>query len=215
MTTPWLPYLDGIPTFAFLWLLLIGLGARLRLAPATRRGNALLVLGALAVLLVPLLSRPLWNWGFSYFPNPCLPLLGVLLARRCPRFLGLAVFSRADWIAIWGFGACVGSLVYLLPVLGSPVDLYYWGWDADHAAWVLAGAAALCLLLGNRLGLLLLAALVAFALSGHESANCWDYVIDPVYWLAGLIVLARHGLAWLLARRPAPVAAPVRVNSVS
>jgi hypothetical protein len=49
---------------------------------------------------------------------------------------------------------------------------------------------------------LLVAALVAFALGALESSNCWDYVVDPIYWLASIVVIVRRGaIAWWTGRR--------------
>jgi hypothetical protein len=154
-------------------------------------------------MLVPLKDLQLWNWVFSYYPNPSLPILGLLIAQRSPRFLGVTIFQSADWWATWIFGAVVGSLVYLQPLIfGRGIDFHYWGWHSNYAAAALALTAIVFLARGNRFGVLLVAALVAFALGALESSNCWDYVIDPIYWLASVVVIVRRGaIAWWTKRR--------------
>jgi len=212
-TVPHLPTLDALPTCFVLWLLFIGLGARLKALPPTRGTYLALAVVAAAALLVPIRGLPLWSWVFSCYPNPSLPMLGLLVARRLPRFAGITFFQRGDWLATWVFGAVAGSAIYLPPLLNAPVDLYYWGWDRDHAAWILAGGAVALLAAGNRFGILLLVTLVGFTLSGLESSNCWDYVLDPVYWLASVLVLVRQGWAAVRERRvnrAAPVPAASR-----
>jgi hypothetical protein len=212
MNAPLLPTIDALVAFTTMWLILLGLGVRMLRSPATRRTNLTLALVALAVLLVPIAGLPVWSWLFSYYPNPCLPMLGLLIARRCPRFMGVTFFQQADWTATWTFGAVVGSVIYLQPLVWGGFDFYYWGWDSDHAAWLLAAGAVAFLAAGNRFGVLLLMALVAFAISGLESSNCWDYIIDPVYWLASMIVVTRQGWAQLRTRwkNRVPANAPVR-----
>lgn len=212
MNAPLLPTIDALVAFTTMWLILLGLGVRMLRSPATRRTNLTLALVALAVLLVPIAGLPVWSWLFSYYPNPCLPMLGLLIARRCPRFMGVTFFQQADWTATWTFGAIVGSVIYLQPMVWGGFDFYYWGWDSDHAAWLLAAGAVAFLAFGNRFGVLLLLALVAFAISGLESSNCWDYVIDPVFWLASMIVVIRQGWARLRLRWKGlmPVIVPAR-----
>ena len=86
-------------------------------------------------------------------------------------------------------------------MLFGSLDLYYWGWDREGAGWCLAALAVVFLARGNRFGVLLLAALLAHGVDALESANCWDYVIDPFYWLIGVGVTATRSVAWFLARR--------------
>jgi hypothetical protein len=141
---------------------------------------------------------------FSYYPNPSLPILGLLIAQRSPRFLGVTIFQSADWWATWIFGAVVGSLVYLQPLIfGRGFDFHYWGWHSNYAAAVLTLTAIMFLARGNRFGVLLVAALVAFALGALESTNCWDYVVDPIYWLASVVVIVRRGAIAGWTRRQA------------
>ena len=142
------------------------------------------------VLLVPLSGLPLWSRAFSFHPNPSLPLLGIVGAALCQRLFGVAVFKPADWRAVWVFGVTAGSLLYLHPIVFGAVDLYFWGWDRDTAIWVLAALAMVLIATGSRLGVLLLAALIAYAVNALESQNCWDYVMDPLYWLISIAVIA-------------------------
>ncbi len=202
MNAPWMPNADALAVFATVWLMLLGLGGRL--LPKHPGAGARLAVAAVAagILLVPVNGLHLWNWTFSYYPNPSLPILGLLIAQRGPQFLGTTFFRSADWSATWIFGAVVGSLVYLQPlVFGRGFDFHYWGWHSDYAAIGLTAITVAFLAYGNRFGVLLLTALVAFAFGGLESSNCWDYVVDPIYWLASLVVLLRRGVAAWLARR--------------
>jgi hypothetical protein len=140
------------------------------------------------ILFIPVEGLRLWNWAFSFCPNPSLPMLGLVVAGLWQRLFGIAVFKPADWNAAWIFGAGVGTILYLHPMCFGALDLYYWGWDRQ-GAWAIGGLAIVFLASGNRVGVLLLAALIAFALNALESGNCWDYIIDPFFWMISVTVL--------------------------
>jgi hypothetical protein len=90
--------------------------------------------------------------------------------------------------------AFAGSALYLHPMFLGAVDLYYWGWERTWAVWGLAAMAGVLLLWGNRLGVLFLAALIAYAVNALESQNCWDYIMDPFYWLISVGVVGTRAL---------------------
>ena len=188
---------------AVCWLLLVWAGARMRGRGCTRRVNLAFGMAAVLVLFLPFNGLRLWSWVFGFCPNPSFPLLGLVCAGLWQRLFGIEVLKPADWRASWVFGALVGSVLYLHPMVVGALDLYYWGWELTISSTVLAGVAIAFLALGNRLGVLLLAALVGYSLRALESQNCWDYVVDPLYWIASVFVvlgrLATRGLAWRAA----------------
>lgn len=191
----------GLVYVATLWLAMLWAWSRFRLR---RRGRWVKVAcGVVTVLslFVPLGGRPLWSWAFSFCPNPSLPMLGAVCAALWQHLFGITVFKPADWRAIWLFGAIAGAVLYLHPMVVGSLDLYYWGWHEAAAVTGLAALALGFLLWGNRLGVLLLAALVAYELKALESHNCWDYVVDPFYWLVSLGLLATRAASWWGTRR--------------
>ena len=142
-------------------------------------------------------------------------MLGLVCAGLWQRLFGIEVFKPADWTASWVFGAVVGSVLYLHPMVVGALDLYYWCWELTISSMVLAGGAITFLALGNRLGVLLLAALIGYSLRALESQNCWDYVVEPLYWIASVFVmlgrLATRGLArWTAHHRGAKITAAVQ-----
>jgi hypothetical protein len=185
---------------ATLWFALLWACARLRVRGCTRRVNLGFGIATVLILFLPVGNLRLWSWAFSFCPNPSLPLLGMVCAGLWQRLFGIVIFKRADWRAIWIFGAVVGSALYLHTMVFGSLDLYYWGWHRESAGWCLAALAVAFLAWGNRHGVLLLAALMAYAVDALESANCWDYVIDPFYWMIGVVVTIARGAAWGLAR---------------
>jgi hypothetical protein len=68
------------------------------------------------------------------------------------------------------------------------------------AAWLIAGVAIIFLLLGNHFGLLLAGSLVVFLMGGLESKNGWDYVIDPIFWIASLVGVTCRDLVPAMVR---------------
>ncbi|MDO8544306.1 MAG: hypothetical protein Q7S40_28025 [Opitutaceae bacterium] len=208
------PVLCALIAFAAVWL---GLLWCARFKPSRRRRTGKMLVGIAAVLLlfVPAGGLPLWNRAFSFYPNPSLPMLGIVCAALWQRLLGIAVFKPADWRATWIFGALAGTVLYLHPIVLGAVDLYYWGWERDTATWALAGAAAVFLAGGNRLGVLLLAALIGYAVNALESRNGWDYVMDPIYWVISVGVLVQWSLASVFRWSRASIIAPTRRRAAS
>ena len=190
------PVFYALIAIATLWLALLWC-ARLKASRRTRILKVLLGATTVWLLFVPFGGLPLWSRAFSFYPNPSLPLLGVICAALWQRLLGITVFKPADWRGVWVFGATAGTVLYLHPMIFGGVDLYYWGWDRELAVWGLAAVAVVFLAIGSRLGVLLLAALVAFSLNALESQNCWDYIMDPFYWLISLGVAGKRALRWL------------------
>lgn len=204
MNGPIDPIFYGLVCTATLWLALLSAGARLKIGGRSRSPGMKLAFGIATALLLflPTAGLPLWKWVFSFCPNPSLPMLGIVCAALWQRLFDIKAFSAADWRAAWIFGATAGTGLYLQPFCFDAPDLYYWGWDEDLAVWVMAGLAVLFLCWGNRLGILFIAALVAYELQALESHNAWDYIIDPFYWLIACGVLAARAAArWLERRR--------------
>jgi hypothetical protein len=182
---------------ATLWLALLWC-ARLKPSRRTRIVKVLIGVATVALLFVPVRGLPLWSRAFSFYPNPSLPLLGIICAALWQRLLGLPVFKPADWRAVWWFGVIGGTVLYLHPFVFGGVDLYFWGWDRGLAVWSLAATTVVLLATGSRLGILLLAALLAYAVNALESQNCWDYVMDPFYWLISIAVVGSRAFMWAL-----------------
>ncbi|MEO6568934.1 MAG: hypothetical protein ABIO94_09245, partial [Opitutaceae bacterium] len=179
----------AVVAVALLWLAVLWLCARFKIKRRSRAVKTLF--GAVTVLtvFVPINGVPLWNRVFSFYPNPSLPMLGMACAALWQRLFGIVVFKPADWRATWIFGAIAGSVLYLHPMLFGAIDFYYWGWERNYATWTLAGLSIVFLVRGNRLGVLCLAALIAYAMGALESRNGWDYLMDPFYWLLSLSML--------------------------
>lgn len=200
----------GLVCLAAVWLVLLWAAQRFKFAARGLVVPLVAGVGAGLLLMIPVDGAPLWNWVFSFCPNPSLPLLGIIGIALCGRLWpALRVCSAADWRALWIFGAVAGSVLYLHPFFYETPDLYYWGWHEPVAAWVIAGLAVLFLCWGNRLGVIFIGALVAYSLELLESHNGWDYVVDPIYWIASCAVVMRQSVQAWLERRTAAQPAPM------
>jgi hypothetical protein len=205
-TTLYLAVVAAAFWLCFLWLLPRRTG---RHGDHTAVTKSLVGVLSVVLLLFPFNGVALWRQLHWLMPHPSLPLIGLICAALAERLFRTAVFKRSDWTAIWVFGAVAGTALYLHYVVASGVDFYYWGWERGVSALVLGGTAVGYLILGNRLGVLLLVALLAYAFLAFDSHNCWDYVIDPFYWLASLVGVAVR-LRRLRTRSPERVPARVR-----
>ena len=200
MILPWEPTFCTAVCILAVWLALLWMCSRLTMTRRRKATKVLVGAAAILMLFVPISGLPLWNRVFSFYPNPSLPMLGLLCAALWQRLLGVSVFKPADWRALWVFGVVGGTALYLHPMMFGAVDLYYWGWDRDLASWCLAALAIVPLLWGNRIGALFLAALIAYGLNALESQNGWDYVMDPFYWLLSVGIAGAQGIGWCLRR---------------
>lgn len=183
--------LTGLAGVAF------ALGVMLSRLPLISRfavARSWLVAGIMALALLPVSDLSLAGYvrGVSGdLSVTSLLLLGLTLRSRAhPQRQGLLLLVAVAALALYPAALGLGSF--------DPYRLGYGG----HAAW----AALLLLALwhwvcGNGLIVLGLAlAVSAWALGGYESANLWDYLIDPWVAIHALFALGRAELAALKRR---------------
>lgn len=205
MTTVLDPVFHGTVCIAALWLVVLRLAAAVGRPVRSRRVAWAIGVGAMVLLFVPLGERPLWTWALSVCPNPSVLLLGILVDALLRELGGRPLLRLADRQAVLGLAAVGGTVLYLQPLVLPGVDLYFWGWHHVIAIWSVAALAVAALAAGSRVGVLLLGALIGYELEALDSHNAWDYVLDPICWLAGCAWLATRGFARLRAGRTAPV----------
>ncbi|MDR2032602.1 MAG: hypothetical protein LBP86_10225 [Azoarcus sp.] len=83
----------------------------------------------------------------------------------------------------------ITALLFYPPALGlGPVDPYAWGYGGAAALPLLVGALALAAWLGGwrTSALALAAALAAWRMHLLDSANLWDYLLDPLLALGAI-----------------------------
>jgi hypothetical protein len=175
------------------WLILVRAGQGL-LGPCglKRLGwYRVLVPGLIAagLLLLPVHGCSIAGWVRGVNANFSITFTGLLAVAVWEAAFGRKWFSKADWTAAWVFGSVTGLGFYPLALGWGSFDPYEWGWT--FSPLLIAGAALTAFLLWkqNRFGLLLLCAIAACHLRLLESANYWDYLLDPVYWLVSVVAL--------------------------
>jgi hypothetical protein len=91
------------------------------------------------------------------------------------------------WIAL------LAIVFYPLALGVSMLDPYAWGYGSFTLLAAVIATALLALLAGsNRIAIILALAILAWAVGWHESANLWDYILDPFLglWAIGSLILS-------------------------
>lgn len=166
-------------------------------------GGWLFGMGVLAMGIVwfPVGGLPLGRWFTGLSANFSLPLLALIADAIGRRVCNAELLGQNGTRAATGFGAVAGILLYPMALGLGPVDPYALGWSFG---WLFAATGALTatwLWRGNRFGLVLLAAIVAYDLRLQESNNYWDYLVDPVYFLISLVAVSRQWVQFASSRR--------------
>lgn len=179
---------------AVVWLLLLWTIQR---RPSCRgwRGTLASALFAGVILMVPWFGHPLPYWSRGLSANFSVTMAVLLVVAIFDRAFGTTIFRKRDWNAAWTFGAASSLLLYPSALGLGPqnFDSYAlgWPWLFWRQSFVLFGGAAFVasalVLRCNRFGLVLLAAFAGYAMSFQESANFWDYLIDPVFAAVSLL----------------------------
>jgi hypothetical protein len=135
------------------------------------------------------------------FATPAVTTVAVLAALFVGRYGRRSLFVPGEALLVAGFAATVGLLFYPLALGVGPVDPYAWGYGGAGPA-LAAGALALGCGLSGRwvLAAALVLALMAWRLQGLESSNLWDYLIDPLLAVGGLVALLVAGLSHIRPR---------------
>lgn len=188
MSTEMIPYL-----FSFVWpatLLLLVFCTVLR----KRAWFPIMAALAIGIVFIPLGGIPLGRWLTGLCANFSLPLLALLIAMIARKAFDVELLGKDGMRAAMWFGALAGSLLFPMALGLGSFDPYPLGWNFS---WLFAGSGVLTAVLlwcGNRFGLVLLSAIVAYHFGLLESNNYWDYLVDPVYFLISLVAVGRRFL---------------------
>jgi hypothetical protein len=159
---------------------------------------------------VPVGGLPVGRWLLGITGPFSVTLVAVLVDQAVGFVRGRPLFdARARWAAIWCALAC-GLAVYPAALGLGRVDPYLWGWAGwgmagwDIGGWGVTAVAAVLgaglLAAGNGFGWTLLAAGVLWQLGALDSANGWDYLVDPVVALLAAAAVAGAGLQIVVSR---------------
>jgi hypothetical protein len=101
-----------------------------------------------------------------------------------PKELKVPAFMKV-WIAL------VAIAFYPLALGVGMLDPYAWGYGSIAFLAAVIATALIALLMGsNRMAIILAIAILAWAAGWHESANLWDYILDPFlgFWAIGSLI---------------------------
>jgi len=155
-----------------------------------------LLLLCFAATSVRVLGLTAAGWLRGFLPGVSLPT-GILVAHACLRLCGRhGLLHGRDFFGLWGFGAAAGLILYPAAMGWGSWDPYAAGWSRS---WVVITAGILCIVAlfrGHRLGMVLLATVLAWRIGLLESRNYWDYLVDPLFAATALILFAASSFRW-------------------
>jgi hypothetical protein len=149
-------------------------------------------LASAVVVSLPVDGIPLGRWLAGLNLPPSIPLLGFLAGQVWRDFAGTELFRAKDKQAGWIFGGLAGTVLYPFALGLGNFDPYAWGWSWSALFPIVAASTMYLIWNKNRFGLLLLLSILAYDARWLESPNFWDYLVDPLYWLLSLALLARR-----------------------
>jgi hypothetical protein len=165
-------------------------------------GHARIV--ALRVFVCFVLANLLFWSVFTLFSPLELPLAAYVrsftgeLSITSMLLLWTAYFSPKEIrvpVAMKVWIALVALVFYPLSLGVSMLDPYAWGYGSFTLLAAVIATALIAWLAGsNRIAIILALAILAWAAGWHESANLWDYILDPFLglWAIGSLI----GSAW-------------------
>jgi hypothetical protein len=160
-----------------------------------------LALASLAVVILPIGGLPGGRWCVSLYPNPSIPLTGLLLSLVLKNAFQFNILDIKAIQTCRVFSLLAGAALYPMAMGVGAFDPYGAGWHFSWLFFLLFSITLILLFLKNRFSVVLLATILAYNLHLLESSNLWDYLVDPILVLvafAVLIVQAFTRLAYAL-----------------
>jgi hypothetical protein len=198
--------------FALLGLSLV-LCAIARRAAGSRRWAQWSVTGFFLLLWLPVgpARLPVVAYVRGISSDPSVTLIALAGLSMVQRFMGRPLFKRRDYTALFAGVALAAVFLYPLALGLGDWDAYRLGWDARSLWLALLVISLLFLSRGLRLlPALVCLALLAWAAGALESANLWDYLIDP--WL---VIFSIFRCLKILGSRVFRPSAPVKSGTAA
>ncbi len=162
-----------------------------------RRGPIRLVIlgvAAIGILTAPIHGFSVGGWVRGIEANFSIPLAALLATAVWENEFGKILLRPAEKRMAWIFGVVAGLLLYPMALGLGNFDPYEWGWGASPL-FVASGIATVVLIwTGNRFSIVLLLTILAYHLRLLESNNYWDYLVDPIYFVAAIVTLAARAI---------------------
>jgi hypothetical protein len=185
-----------------LWAGLTGLARLgLRRAPGGRWTLGLGLL-AVAISVLPMGGFTPARWLAGLGVVPSVPFLALLLDAGVANGRGRGWLAPTDRTLAWAWGAVAGLALYPSALGLGRFDAYGLGWGFSGLGLAVLALTAWLVARGQRLGVVLVLSAAAWQAGLFESANYWDYLVDPVFAAVSLVAFTRCAV-----RRPRQVQA--------
>jgi len=149
------------------------------------------------IVLMPVGGLPIGRWLISFNANFSIPLSAILFSKVFESFFGMRLLDEKALRTGWMFSILAGAVLYPMAMGLGRWDPYAAGWGFSWL-FILAFLVTVALLaMRNRFAGVLVAAILACDLHLLESANFWDYLIDPILVAVSCIALGK----WIVRRR--------------
>jgi hypothetical protein len=185
-----IPYLFSflLPVLA-LAALLQAAALRFTHRAARTRATVVSIVAGAVICAIPIGGVPLARMAIGFNANFSMTSSALLVSLIAARAGWRRLLDDESHLAAWVFTLCCGALLY-------PLCLGLGGWDPYVAGWgfswphILTMTAAIALTWrNNRFAIVLIVAGLATVLGLQESANLWDYLVDPFVFIAAAGIL--------------------------
>jgi len=172
-------------------------------------GSALAAIISAILIRMDVKGIPLAGWLTGVNANFSIPLTTLLFSRVLRNATGIILLDRQALQTTWIFGLVTGFVLYPQALglrFGSAgrLDPYALGYGSVGFSLVLLALTIVLLIMKNRFGVVLVAAMAAYNLQVLESPNLWDYLVDPVLVILSMVALAVEIVRRFHRRRTQP-----------
>lgn len=162
-----------------------------------------LILGFLSALVVviPLGGLPLARWPISINANFSISLTALVLSKVWENASGIRLLDRKAFLSSSIFGLLAGLALYPMALGLGRFDPYEFGWSFSWLFVLLMVITVILLFMKNRFGVVMVASILGYDLELLESANLWDYLVDPFFVLISGIMLGGRLIRGIHSRK--------------
>lgn len=185
-------YFSFLFPILLLMLIIQGLPRRFGRSSEGPRTTIISAMLAVTISLVPVGGIPLARYLISVNANFSIPLTAVVPAIIWRRAGGAEWLDRRTLNGFWLYGIVSGLLLYPMALGLGPFDPYTLGWGFSPLFVLFLLLTVFLLYKKHPLGVVLLLGILAYNLQVLESANLWDYMIDPVFTITSIIAWAKR-----------------------
>jgi MFS family permease len=187
-------------SFLFPWLVVLlviqWVARKVKKPPHGWRLTSILALISGIIALLPVGGLPLARWLIGINANFSFPLVATALNKAWENASGRRLLGSNASMASWIFGLTAGLALYPMALGLGGFDPYVLGWGFSWLFAFLAMVTIALLLMKNRFAVVLIACILGYDLNLLESANLWDYLVDPFFVFFSFGALSN----WLIGR---------------